>query len=142
MTTTRSDSALFLREPTDRQRDEAPNGYVEDETEEKASEEEHILCRQCHSILTRPAERINIQGSHHHTFANPHGVVFEIGCFGAVEGCGYAGPASDEFSWFKGFSWRVAVCVMCLTHLGWFFESYDGGNFHGLILDRLLYYDF
>jgi hypothetical protein len=119
MTTTRSDSALSLREPTDRQRDEAPNGHVEDETEEKASEEEHILCL--------------------HTFANPHGIVFEIGCFGAVEGCGYAGPASDEFSWFKGFSWRVVVCVMCLTHLGWFFESRDGGNFHGLILDRLLF---
>ena len=130
--------AVCLREPPDRQRDEAPNGYVEDETEEKAAEEEGILCRQCHSILTSPTERIVVQGSHQHTFANPHGIVFEIGCFGAVRGCGYAGPATDEFSWFKGFSWRVAVCVMCLTHLGWFFESRGGGNFHGLILDRLI----
>lgn len=130
--------AVCLREPPDRQRDEAPNGYVEDETEEKAAEEEGILCRQCHSILTSPNERIVVQGSHQHTFANPHGIVFEIGCFGAVRGCGYAGPATDEFSWFKGFSWRVAVCVMCLTHLGWVFESRGGGNFHGLILDRLI----
>lgn len=138
MTKTHSNSILTLREPTDGQRDGAPNGYVEDETEEKAAEEEHILCRQCHSILTRPTERIVVQGSHQHTFANPHGIVFEIGCFDNVMGCGYAGPASEEFSWFKGFSWRVAVCVMCLSHLGWFFESRDGANFHGLILDRLI----
>jgi hypothetical protein len=139
MATTHSDSALFLREPTDRQRDEAPNGYVEDETEEEASEEEHILCRQCHNVLTSLNEQIEVQGSQKHTFANPHGIVFEIGCFRAVMGCGYAGPASDEFSWFKGFSWRAAVCVMCLTHLGWLFESRSGSSFHGLILDRLLF---
>ena len=135
---THSDSALFFRVPPEKQPDEVPDGFVEEETEEKASEEEHILCRQCHNILTSPSERIVVQGSHHHTFANPHGIVFEIGCFGAVKGCGYAGPASNEFSWFKGFSWRVAVCVMCLTHLGWLFESREGSIFHGLILDRLL----
>ena len=129
----------FFREPLNRQHNGAPDAHVEDETEEKTSEEEYILCRQCQSILTSPTERIIIQGAHQHTFANPHGIVFEIGCFGAVRGCGYAGPASDEFSWFKGFSWRVAVCIMCLTHMGWFFESRDGGNFHGLILDRLLF---
>ena len=128
----------LLREPKDRQPNGAPEILVEDETEEKTSKEEYILCRQCHSILTTPTERIAIQGAHQHTFANPHGIVFEIGCFGAVRGCGYAGPASDEFTWFTGFSWRVAVCVMCLTHMGWFFESGSGSNFHGLILDRLI----
>jgi hypothetical protein len=112
---------------------------VEDETGEKTLTEEYILCRQCHSILTNPRERIVVQGAHQHVFANPHGIVFEIGCFDAVRGCGYAGPASDDFTWFEGFSWRVAVCIMCLTHLGWFFESSEGGNFHGLILDRLIF---
>ena len=138
MTAIFSNSVIFLREPTNRQHNGAPIGYVENETEEKVSEEEYILCRQCRSILTHPTEQIAVQGAHQHTFANPHGIVFEIGCFNTVRGCGYAGPASDEFTWFKGFSWRVAVCVMCLTHLGWFFESRDGSNFHGLILDRLI----
>ena len=138
MITTHSDSAIFLRVPPEKQSDEVPDGFVEDETEVKESEEENILCRQCHNVLTSPTERIVVQGAHHHTFANPHGIVFEIGCFGTVKGCGYVGPASDEFAWFKGFSWRVAVCVMCLTHLEWLFESRDGSGFHGLILDRLL----
>jgi len=72
------------------------------------------------------------------SFANPHGIVFEIGCFTAVKGCGYVGPPSDEFSWFAGYDWRVAVCFMCLTHLGWFFSSAGKESFHGLILDRLI----
>jgi len=139
MATTHPDSTLLFRVPTEKQSDEIPNGFVEDETEEEASEEEHILCRQCHNVLTSLNEQIELQGSQKHTFANPHGIVFEIGCFRAVMGCGYAGPASDEFSWFKGFSWRAAVCVMCLTHLGWLFESRSGSSFHGLILDRLLF---
>jgi hypothetical protein len=31
-------------------------------------------------VITSPAERIVVQGSHQHTFANPHGIIYEIGC--------------------------------------------------------------
>ena len=106
--------------------------------EPEPEEEEYILCRQCRQAITRPTERITVQGAHQHTFANPHGIVFEIGCFRTVQGCGHAGPPSTEFTWFPGFSWRVAVCIKCLGHLGWFFTSPDYDSFHGLILDRLI----
>tara|TARA_B100001971_G_C18130450_1_gene504524 strand:- start:600 stop:848 length:249 start_codon:yes stop_codon:yes gene_type:complete len=79
-----------------------------------------------------------MEGVHRHTFANPHGIVYQIGCFKSVTGCGYAGPASDEWSWFKGFSWRVAVCGTCLLHVGWLFVSKGGYRFSGLILDRIV----
>lgn len=132
-------SERLFRLPPEKQNDEMPSSIVEDETEEQASDkEEYILCRQCHSIITSPTERMAVQGSHQHNFANPHGIVFEIGCFRNVKGCGHAGSFSAEFSWFKGFSWRIAVCIMCLTHLGWFFASPDSDSFHGLILDRLV----
>lgn len=132
-------SERLFRLPPEKQNDEMPSSIVEDETEEQASDkEEYILCRQCHNIITSPTERIAVQGSHQHNFANPHGIVFEIGCFRNVKGCGHAGSFSAEFSWFKGFSWRIAVCIMCLTHLGWFFASPDSDSFHGLILDRLV----
>jgi len=128
-----------LRIPPDAKSHQMLNSGVEEEPEEKTSdEEEYILCRQCRHVITSSAERIAVQGSHQHTFANPHGIVFEIGCFRSVPGCGYAGPASDEFAWFKGFSWRVAVCIRCLTHLGWLFTSRGCDSFHGLILDRLV----
>ncbi len=55
---------------------EAPQLAEEEAEEQSPEEEEYILCRQCHQAITRPAERITIQGAHHHTFANPHGVVF------------------------------------------------------------------
>ena len=128
-----------LREPADEPESEGDIAILEKEVEEPAPEEEElILCRQCRQAITRPSDRIAVQGAHQHTFANPHGIVFEIGCFRNVSGCGYAGAASDEFTWFAGYSWRVCYCTMCLTHLGWIFSSNGGNNFHGLILDKLI----
>jgi hypothetical protein len=119
--------------------DESETTAMEEEAGEEVPEEEpYILCRQCHQAITRPEERMVMQGSHRHTFANPHGIVFEIGCFKNVRGCGYAGMASDEFTWFAGYHWRVCFCAMCLTHLGWIFGSKGGDIFHGLILDRII----
>ena len=83
---------------------------VKDEVEEYDSKDkEYILCRQCRRIITTPAERIDVQGVHRHTFANPQGIIYEIGCFRAATGCVYAGPATTEWSWFAGYSWRVSV---------------------------------
>jgi len=107
-------------------------------SEQEADTGEHILCRQCRQIVTNAAERISVQGAHRHTFANPHGVVFEIGCFRAVQGCGYVGPATSEWSWFRGYRWRIALCSKCLVHLGWLYASGGGDSFSGLILDRLI----
>ena len=116
----------------------APELAEEEAPEQEPEEEEYILCRQCRQAITRPAERITVQGSHQHTFANPHGIVFDIGCFKAAQGCGYAGPPSTEFTWFSSYAWRVSFCTMCLTHLGWIFIADSGDSFHGFILDRLI----
>ena len=129
----------FFRVPPDKPDKEGGTTTAEEETSERSpEEEEYIICRQCRQAITRPVERMAMQGSHQHTFANPHGVVFEIGCFKDVIGCGYAGAATNEFSWFAGYSWRICFCTMCLTHLGWIFSSKGGDIFHGLILDRLI----
>ena len=129
-----------LRVPSDKPGDtEGETIIVEEPAEDQLPEEEEfILCRQCRQALARPTDRITVHGSHRHTFANPHGLVFEIGCFKNVKGCGYAGVATDEFTWFAGYSWRVCFCSMCLTHLGWLFVAQSGDGFHGLILDRLV----
>ncbi|MFC1857106.1 cereblon family protein [Thermodesulfobacteriota bacterium] len=127
-----------FRVPAERENGNVPEATVENEAKEKTSAEEYILCRQCLQVITSPSERITVQGSHAHTFSNPHGMVYNIGCFRSVRGCGYIGPAAEEFTWFRGFSWRIAVCSMCLTHLGWLFESRGNESFNGLILDRLV----
>ena len=104
-------------------------------------DEDSILCRQCLQVITRPKERVEMEGSHQHTFANPSGIVYQIGCFQSAKGCAQTGSATDEFSWFKGFSWRIVVCRTCLFHLGWVFASHTRGRFYGLILDRLIFPD-
>ena len=134
----------IVQKPLLRERSPKKEGRIAPELAEKEApeqspeEEEYILCRQCHQAVTRPAERITVQGSHHHTFANPHGIVFEIGCFKTARGCGYAGLPSFEFTWFSGYAWRVCYCTLCLTHLGWIFIADSGDSFHGFILDRLI----
>lgn len=132
-----------LRLPGDKQGPGAPGGKPESAVEEKTAREEEALirCRQCGHGVTHPAERTEKDGAHRHTFANPHGIVFEIGCFRSAAGCGYTGPATGEFTWFRGYRWRVGVCRACLTHLGWLFTSESTDAFYGLIIDRLVFPD-
>ena len=89
-------------------------------------------------MITARSWRVAVAGSHRHVFANPHGHVFEIGCFAAAPGCAVVGSATSDFSWFPGMLWQVAVCVACGLHLGWRYARDDDSAFFGLILDRLL----
>lgn len=130
----------LFRQPSEKRDTGSSQITVEEEAEEKAPEKENgILCRACRWTITHPLERIEMDSAHRHTFANPHGLVFEIGCFRFAAGCGYIGPATDDFSWFPGYTWRVAVCRSCLNHVGWLFTSSGKSSFNGLILDRLVF---
>ncbi len=117
--------------------DSKSEALAADDTEEKTMR--RVLCRECLHPVTREEDRTEVHGAHQHTFANPSGMVFTIGCFKAAEGCGAAGSPSDEFTWFRGYAWRVAVCTGCLAHLGWLFTAPSGAAFWGLILDHLIF---
>jgi len=130
--------AFLFRVPAER---EGIEEAVEDDTKERPREprqEERILCGHCLQLITSPAEIIEVQGSHQHTFANPQGILFQIGCFRSAAGCGHLGPATYEWSWFNGFGWSVALCSKCLTHLGWLYTTAGSEHFYGLILSRLI----
>ena len=131
---------LALRDPAEKYETGGdPRRVIEDDPKDDSVDpEKAVVCRQCRSIVTKPDEAIGIQGSHRHTFANPQGIVFEIGCFRFAQGCAFVGPLTEEFSWFKGFLWRVALCSTCMAHLGWLYLSPSGDSFYGLILDRLI----
>lgn len=74
---------------------------------------------------------------HEHTFANPHGIIYRIGCFRNAPGCSVLPEEYKEFSWFDGFAWSHAMCSSCRTHLGWKYDR-SGECFFGLVLDRLV----
>jgi hypothetical protein len=100
-------------------------------------ERDALLCKACGRVITHGRDRIVVQGTHRHTFANPQGQVFEIGCFQRATGCAYRGALTDEFTWFAGYQWKVAVCAGCLMHVGWLFVA-AASQFNGLILNRLV----
>src|SRR4030043_289297 len=126
-------SPHLFRLPSEKEPFEKLKNLVTDEIAlEERGRESHLLCQQCHQIITSISEMIEVSGCHQHTFANPEGLLFEIGCFRKAIGCWYIGPATEEFTWFKGFQWKVAVCSRCLIHLGWLY--YGNESFHGLIL--------
>ena len=111
---------------------------IEDEDKKETLENKwHILCAECSQPITADSERVEINGSHEHTFANPCGLIFQIGCFARVFGTNTSGQATEQWSWFKGYRWKIVCCSMCSTHLGWVYMSSSGINFFGLILSRL-----
>ncbi len=109
---------------------------VDVEREEHTQPVKAIFCKACGSLITGREKKIAVNGSHTHTFFNPAGIVFELGCFSDAPGCHLAGEATSEFTWFADHVWRFALCRSCNVHLGWFFESGEK-NFYGLILATL-----
>ena len=77
-----------------------------------------------------------MSGAHAHTFVNPAGFGYVIGCWNAAAGCVHLGSTETAFSWFPGWSWQLAACASCRTHLGWVYRN-AGQQFHGLIAERL-----
>jgi len=96
-----------------------------------------VRCRACGYAITSARHAVEVEGGHVHTFFNPAGILFEIGCFDQAPGCVVSGVPTSEFAWFRGMSWRYASCGACGRHLGWQFLAPAGTGFFGLILDRL-----
>lgn len=132
ITENRNSAELLFR--VDHLADEAPT--VTAEREQSAEPLNPILCRACGMAVTTRKEKIAVGGSHAHTFFNPAGIVFELGCFRRAPGCRNAGELTSEFTWFAGYLWRFALCSSCRAHLGWFFQGGDD-TFYGLILPHL-----
>lgn len=107
------------------------------EPEKDEADRGGIFCRRCGWRITEESSRITVNGLHHHTFFNPAGLLFELGCFRYAPGCLVHGEASGDFSWFAGYLWRVALCGQCSAHLGWRFENQQS-TFFSLIIPHLI----
>ncbi len=126
---------LLQRAPT------PPKGDVRPDSQPTRPDEgDRVLaCSSCLHAVTTSAARIEVGGRHEHSFVNPHGLRFRIGCFASAAAVPVGEP-SAYWTWFPGFRWQIAVCAGCSGHLGWRFLSADS-TFHGLILDRLVEVD-
>ncbi len=117
---------------------------IQEAADPASKEEEVIICSVCSNMVTRPLHQVMVNNAFSHAFANPHGQVFEIGCFTKAKGCIAVSASSSEFTWFPGYSWKIGACTGCAAHLGWVFLLDNPGSdnlkhFYGLILDRLIF---
>ena len=110
---------------------------VETQESDTSDSKEFLHCTTCQFPITRKVDRIDVNEKHEHVFVNPHGFVYQIGCFAQAPGCVVIGQATSHFSWFPGYTWQLALCVRCQTLLGWAFRS-PGSQFFGLIVDKLV----
>jgi hypothetical protein len=95
-------------------------------------------CARCRSHITDEGQRIEVGGKSDHVQMNPHGLVFHFRTFGDAKGAQPVGEGERDWSWFAGTAWRLALCGQCRAHLGWSFSG-QGGDFFGLVLDRLIF---
>lgn len=126
---------MLFREPDDELGSDLEE-IVEEQTESEAREEEAVLCGECGHEITAHRHKTSIGGGFEHSFANPSGIVFQIGCFEEAPGVGPVDEEIAEFSWFDGYTWQVVICRNCMAHLGWKYWSPEH-TFYGLILPRL-----
>lgn len=124
---------LFFFDP---QAEEDKKQTVKQRAITQPKKEKRLFCAACRHLVTHQDERIPVQGGHEHSFTNPRGITYHIGCYREAAGCSAVGESTAEFTWFSGYAWRVALCTNCRTHLGWRFQS-GTDYFHGLILNRL-----
>jgi uncharacterized CHY-type Zn-finger protein len=123
------------KQSSDEQIEEVSSKILQKTEAEK--EKESILCKNCKNEITSAEFTAAVHGQHAHIFKNPAGLTFHIGCFSKAWGCIIYGIPTYDFTWFTGFSWCVALCSNCFTHLGWHYQS-NGASFFGLILANLV----
>jgi hypothetical protein len=122
-----------------RRDDARPSGEVRPGSRPAAEDDGRgmLACAGCLCPVTSSAARTEVAGKHEHTFANPAGFQFHLGCFARATGCHAMGEPSTYWTWFPGYSWQVEHCSTCGEHLGWLFRS-QSHAFHGFVLDRLV----
>lgn len=121
-------------------RESGRRGKPESEPVEEDTRDRPVLCRECRNLITFHHHKIEVDSSFRHTFFNPAGIVYEIGCFKEAKGCYIQGRGETEFSWFGNAVWKYAHCGVCLEHLGWHYTT-SLTSFYGLILSQLLFWE-
>jgi hypothetical protein len=125
---------LTLKESSDEQIEAVCSNILEETEAEK--KKGSIICKNCRNEITTVEYSIAVSGQHAHILTNPLGITFHIGCFSRAWGCFIHGIPTYEATWFAGFTWCIAVCANCFTHLGWYYQS-GRESFYGLIMANL-----
>ncbi len=116
---------------------ECPNSNLDPEDGIETHYDKILLCSRCGNQITSYSEGATIHGSFEHSFLNPDGIMYQIGCFKKAAGCISSERFILEFTWFHPFPWCFVFCSDCGRQLGWKYKSNNNDVFYGLILKLL-----
>jgi cereblon len=83
-----------------------------------------IKCRDCQSLIAKRSDiaAMSTDGPLG-AYVNPHGCVHETITVSKATGLALSGFPSTVHSWFPGYSWTIANCAACESHIGWLFRA-------------------
>jgi len=91
-----------------------------------------LSCQACHSPLSSTGNAFTVGGAEGTTgnYVNEYGVIHQTITVRAIEehSLQYSGGPETHDSWFPGYSWTIAHCSWCLSHIGWKFIEVDGNE--------------
>eukprot|EP00850_Spirogloea_muscicola_P010796 SM000064S19818 [mRNA] locus=s64:540139:544359:- [translate_table: standard] len=89
---------------------------------------ERLRCKACKLVIARRGDVLAMSSEGLvSAFVNAHGYVHETVTLRRARGLVLEGPAEVENSWFPGYSWTIAHCGACGTHVGWRFTAVRRG---------------
>jgi hypothetical protein len=99
------------------------------------------LCGACGSLMTHSDQLLLVDGQSRHFFVNPAGVECDFYTFSSCPGAMALGEATEAHTWFSGYGWRMAFCVHCGQHMGWYYEAISAVKrpvaFWGILVSQL-----
>ena len=103
--------------------------------------EQRLVCLDCRAVITSRESALSLdRESPERVLFNPAGIVMRVLTVRHATGLELVGGRTDEFTWFDGYTWRIALCRDCGQHLGWLYEALDDrtpASFWGLLVERL-----
>eukprot|EP00804_Cyclotella_cryptica_P001137 CCRYP_019762-RA/>CCRYP_019762-RA protein AED:0.25 eAED:0.25 QI:912/1/1/1/0.5/0.33/3/2286/646 len=84
-----------------------------------------LRCKYCGTVVAKMSDVFTVGGAEGTTgaYVNEYGVVHQTVTVRKVDSRGIiaVGIAETKDSWFPGYSWTIAHCCICHSHLGWKF---------------------
>lgn len=83
--------------------------------DDEAAAARALRCRACQAAIADSSDVFQAAG----LFVNPHGFLHELLLVRTARGLLFVGEETAEHTWFAGYTWRIALCARCQSHLGW-----------------------
>lgn len=88
----------------------------------------HMKCETCMTLIARRNDILVMSPEGPmDAYVNNFGFVHETLTLLRTQGLMLEGGPETQHSWFPGYSWTIAYCSVCRSHMGWLFKAVKKG---------------